>query len=812
MTKIKKRILLVLITSFFLVSLNSKVMAKSENNKRVLFISSYSMNWESVPDEIEALKKKMESNYEIDYIFMATKSISEKDSIANTYQIIKTYSNLYHYDLVLAYDDAALRFVNKYQNELFQDIPIVFAGINDFNLAYKSSQNPNMCGIYEEFPIANTIRLAQKIYPKATKIVAISDNTSSGKGSLKQYYECKSKFKSLSFTDLNTSNLTSKQIKKQIDSYDSNTIVLFLLYSQDLDEHSYTLKDRISYITKDAKVAIFKADELGISYGLLGGQCVSYYSMSEQAANMALKILKNDFKPNELGLKKAKSNIVINMDTVDKYKIDHGIIDFKNATIINPKMDIFGEYGFLLIPCAIIFVLLFVLLLFLIFYGRYREQVTRESISNEKRLEHLLYHNQNTGLFNHNGFIRECENYIKSNEYNDIGLIYFDIIDYNELLEMFSIEVCHEEIIKIAHEILSNRNVLILGQENHHALVGLYNRNTIDPQLINRLCHRTYLGNDFSYRLQVGIFNTSSISEEVSVEKMITYALAAKNEISDDKELSYHFFNGKTLNSYKKRDELTSDINAAFNDNQFLIRYQPIYTKDLKSVLGFETIVVWANPRKGQIESREFIPYIERVGRLFEYDRLILNQSIKLFSSLYRECKCLDLKLCINLNKISFVNAYLDTDVYNILKENQLPFNSLLIEANTSIFSNPYYKDMILHYSNIFKKVGINIVLDNFGNSSNCQSVLKNNVSSYIKINYSHFKSDADAKHIRITINGLCDIFHQLGIQVLCFNVNDKDDLKLVKTLNVDAIQGDVICKPLRIDETREFIEMIKNY
>lgn len=49
----------------------------------------------------------------------------------------------------------------------------------------------------EFFPYQDTIALAQQLYPEATKIVGISDNTESGMGCTQRFYDEEANFPEL---------------------------------------------------------------------------------------------------------------------------------------------------------------------------------------------------------------------------------------------------------------------------------------------------------------------------------------------------------------------------------------------------------------------------------------------------------------------------------------------------------------------------------------------------------------------------------------------------------------------------------------
>ena len=91
------------------------VLAKNKNslsaqkNHRLLFISSYSYNWSTVPLQIEGIQSKLDSNISLDIEFMDTKQINTK--IAEQLLYDKLCYKEQHdgeYDAIIVGDDAAL--------------------------------------------------------------------------------------------------------------------------------------------------------------------------------------------------------------------------------------------------------------------------------------------------------------------------------------------------------------------------------------------------------------------------------------------------------------------------------------------------------------------------------------------------------------------------------------------------------------------------------------------------------------------------------------------------------------------------------
>ena len=65
--------LLLLMTGLFL---NSRyAMAEKHQYKKVLFISSYSYDWSSIPMQLRGINKELTDSVDIDYLFMDTKTV-----------------------------------------------------------------------------------------------------------------------------------------------------------------------------------------------------------------------------------------------------------------------------------------------------------------------------------------------------------------------------------------------------------------------------------------------------------------------------------------------------------------------------------------------------------------------------------------------------------------------------------------------------------------------------------------------------------------------------------------------------------------
>lgn len=338
----------------------------SEERKRVLFISSYSESFITVPDQIKGIKAVLdEHDITLDIEYMDTKRLDNDENKALFYSMLKyKLEQLPMYDAILVGDDNALQFAMDYQLKLFPRTPIVFFGINDKDKAMIASANPYMTGIVEETSIEENIKIAYRFQPHATKVIAIVDSTLTGQGDLQQFKRAQSYFPDLEFKYLNVSEYTYEEFGFLLEVITSDTIVLFLSMNQDKTGRYMELDDEFELIKEHAKVPVYRTTVGGVGKGLMGGKMISYEEFGKKSAKMVVDIL-NGTSITSIPLDlETPYQYIFDYDLIQQYEIDEDLIP-KGAILINKETNIFQKYRniILLTGGAALLLLLFTVVL-----------------------------------------------------------------------------------------------------------------------------------------------------------------------------------------------------------------------------------------------------------------------------------------------------------------------------------------------------------------------------------------------------------------------------------------------------------------
>lgn len=410
------------------------VNAKETGRGRVLFISSYSYAWETIPQQIEGIKKSLGDDVTIDYKFMDTKNVDTAENVHLFYKSLSYYlSQVPAYDVVIVGDDAAYNFVLVYR-KIFGNTPIVFEGVNNVSKALAMDYNPNVTGIIENQTYGNTIALAKKIYPEAAHIVAIVDNTVTGLSARKEFYSYKDEFPDLEFSDINASEFSQKDLIKSVESFDESTILLYILCSNDKDGNVYASAESVQMLSSRAHIPMFSGISIGMGKGLLGGEIVSHEEMGEIAGEMALKILNGEPCENMDVITDSPMTYCFDETVMKRFGISRSMLP-DDAKIINHEETFMEQYGKVIRITSVIGGIMVLFIIWLVRDNMHKRKVNDTISSLNKKLNFMARYDALTSLLNRRVFMEDLQYRIREKE--PFGLIMFDMDNFKRINDVY---------------------------------------------------------------------------------------------------------------------------------------------------------------------------------------------------------------------------------------------------------------------------------------------------------------------------------------------------------------------------------------
>lgn len=188
----------------------------------------------------------------------------------------------------------------------------------------------------------------------------------------------------------------------------------------------------------------------------------------------------------------------------------------------------------------------------------------------------------------------------------------------------------------------------------------------------------------------------------------------------------------------------------------------------------------------------EFIPLLEETGLIIPAGKWILEQSARQ-CSIWNE-KVKGFRVNVNISYIQVMKSDVFSDIMSVIKKYALEPSRIGIELTES-----GYLDSNTHFTQLWSRLkdnGVYVLLDDFGtgySNLHCLSDLKPN---YIKIDRSFTLKALKNKYDYELMTDIIDMAHSLGLELCIEGVETSDDLRPLRKLGADYIQGYLFGKP----------------
>lgn len=260
-------------------------------------------------------------------------------------------------------------------------------------------------------------------------------------------------------------------------------------------------------------------------------------------------------------------------------------------------------------------------------------------------------------------------------------------------------------------------------------------------------------------------------------------------------------------------DWLTEEaIIRAVNERQFFLAYQPKvrfvpeapYWND---VYGFEALIRWRHPVRGEISPVEFIPAAEGFGVI---DRLTDN----VFDLAFAQVRAWTtaghgFTVSVNVSAENLHEAdFVDQLVERCQDSGVRPENFVIELTETAAMGDVALAMDILTRLRI---KGFSLAMDDFGTGYSSLVQLQQLPFSELKIDRAFIKEIHKSVQSKAIANAMINLGHNLDLSVVAEGIDDPDAMRILAELNCDIAQGFLISKPMTAERVDEWLKTIES-
>lgn len=761
----------------------------------VLFLSSYSLNFDTVPLQLAGIQEALPADeFTLDTEFMDTKRFSSEEDLRLFSEMLQNkLQKLPKYDTVILGDDAALTFALNHRQKLFAGIPMVFLGINNLSLAQLAGNDPSITGIVEQVDFSANMDLIQSLFPGTTTIVAVSDDTLTGQGDQAQFAACAKQYPDLAFRLIDASKCSKAQLKEEISAVGSGSVLLYLTFFEDADGNAYTIDSGAALLASCADVPIFRISYGGMGGGVLGGIQISFEKAGQMAGNMARSILSGT-PPRQIPvLMHSPTFGCFDKNVLDRFGIQTSQLP-EGSRILNQKLSFYAQNKTLTLVAGTI--------------GLCMLAVIALQIASGRRKWRLLNQDYLTKLPNRMWITERLRANLNKKE--PCALVMLDIDDFKRVNDTMGHETGDALLIQTADRMRRavQKNGCAIARLGGDEFLGIMENG--DRRELEEWCRQILALFDEPFLLldrRVSMTASMGVAcaprDSDSADQLLAYADTAMYSVKNSGKNSCRFFDAELRQQLERESALTDLLQDAAENDGFVLAYQPIYRAGGGAPCGFEALLRLKN---AQAQPNEFIPLAEQNRLMPRLGRFAVETAVRQMAA-WRAQGLPPTVMCVNFSSTQLRDHEFPDYVRALLRQYEIAPEQLMLEVRESVYLRQSEEETDRFLRRLVEQ-GIRLALDNFGTGYSAVKYLSYAPFAMMKLDRSLLRDCRETEDFRM-IAGVVHLAHSLGRRVAAQGVEDERQLEVLRSLHCDYVQGFLLGRPGTPEDAAALLEVL---
>ena len=310
-----------------------------------------------------------------------------------------------------------------------------------------------------------------------------------------------------------------------------------------------------------------------------------------------------------------------------------------------------------------------------------------------------------------------------------------------------------------------------------------------------------------SLRLRAGVCRLAA--DDTLPETRFDRAKTACDRIRNRFDVSVEQYTRQLHEKFIYQERLIADIDEAIAQRQFTVYYQPKYDirGDKPKLIIAEALVRWIHPELGFISPGDFIPLFEHNGLIRKVDRFVWREAASQISRI-KDRFGMSVPVSVNVSRVDIFDPELEKVFLNTIEEFGLQPRELIPEITESAYADD--ENRLIEIVSSLRQQGFRIEMDDFGSGYSSLNMLTSLPIDVLKLDMKFIRNMLiDEKSLKL-VELMLDIARFLGVPVVAEGVEEEHQLRLLKNMGCDIIQGYYFSPPLPKDDFEKLIETIE--
>jgi diguanylate cyclase (GGDEF)-like protein len=293
------------------------------------------------------------------------------------------------------------------------------------------------------------------------------------------------------------------------------------------------------------------------------------------------------------------------------------------------------------------------------------------------------------------------------------------------------------------------------------------------------------------FEIQIGAsIGLAQITNSANASVHMTNADLALYTAKDNGRGKTVVYERKMREKLEDRSSLEADLEAALENGQFSVCYQPIVKGTDHCVICYEALMRWTHPERGIVPPSVFIPVAEE-GRLIErLGAWMLRRACGEAASWPD-----NVKLTVNVSTLQMNDPAFLKIVAQALASSGLQPYRLILELTESLVLE--MDEQVEQLLQSLKSLGVTFALDDFGSGYSSLNYIDKMDFSMIKIDREFVQSAAaGSSRSQAVVAAIVALAQSLDIEVTAEGIENEDQAEAMVELGCSSFQGYLFGRP----------------
>jgi EAL domain-containing protein (putative c-di-GMP-specific phosphodiesterase class I) len=305
-------------------------------------------------------------------------------------------------------------------------------------------------------------------------------------------------------------------------------------------------------------------------------------------------------------------------------------------------------------------------------------------------------------------------------------------------------------------------------------------------------------GPSFHMTASIGVaFGRYSRTEDLLGDTEV--ALQAAKAAGKDR---FTLFNANLRSVIEDRGVLDSELNAALQDKQFFLLYQPIYDLNSRRVIGLEAQIRWMHPKRGTVAPADFIPAAEENGLIVPIGRWTLEEACARTAAWRAAGE--QVGVLVKVSAVQLDRDGFASDVQRALQQSGIEPSALTLEfLEAAVIADIATAGKRLEE---VRQLGVRIAIEDFGNGYAYRSDLQRLPLDLLKIDRSAVAASDDEDYRSWLVEAIVLFARDLSLEVVATKVETADQLAALERIGCTMAQGPLLGMPTSMDGIEDML------